>query len=180
MLAGTATPRGCLLYWLSMYSTCQHTRPPQRTWSMSPCVADTVWSLSLILSVSQSTLRRVLAKMTDWVMARVSYRSHFVGGRGRGEGGATQTGADADAAAAATMKGWFVSGQEGQRTQHKAPHAGRGQLGAHAGSDAAAYFCRRSCEVVLRACEVKRVTVPHLPLLLTSVSSFQSSFSTLT
>lgn len=38
---------------------------PQPTWSMSPCVADTVWSRSRILSVSQSTLRRVLAKMTD-------------------------------------------------------------------------------------------------------------------
>ena len=27
-------------------------------WSMSPCVADTVWSLSLILSVNQSTWTR--------------------------------------------------------------------------------------------------------------------------
>ena len=38
-------------------------------WSMSPCVAETVKSLARILSVSQSTLRRVLAKMTDCVMA---------------------------------------------------------------------------------------------------------------
>jgi hypothetical protein len=63
-------------------------------WSMSPCVADTVWSRSRILSVNQSTLRRVLAKMTDWVMASVSYRSHRVssfhssrwGGGGGGRG----------------------------------------------------------------------------------------------
>lgn len=34
-------------------------------WSMSPWVADTVWSRLRILSVSQSTLRRVLMKITD-------------------------------------------------------------------------------------------------------------------
>ena len=43
-------------------------------WSMSPCVAETVKSRARILSVSQSTLRRVLAKMTDCVIASVSYR----------------------------------------------------------------------------------------------------------
>ena len=47
-------------------------------WSMSPCIADLLKSLSRIFPVSQSTLRLVLEKMTAWVIVRVSYRSHKV------------------------------------------------------------------------------------------------------
>ena len=41
-------------------------------------MAETVKSRECIFSVSQSTLRRVLTKMTACVMVRVSYRSHSV------------------------------------------------------------------------------------------------------
>ncbi|KAJ0911976.1 hypothetical protein HanRHA438_Chr06g0269141 [Helianthus annuus] len=41
-------------------------------WSMSPCVADTVWSRLLILSVNQSTFLRVFTKITLCVIAKVS------------------------------------------------------------------------------------------------------------
>jgi len=47
-------------------------------WSMSPWVADTVWSRDRMRSVSQSTFLLVLRKITDWVMASVWYRSHSV------------------------------------------------------------------------------------------------------
>ena len=45
---------------------------------MSPCMALTVKLFCRIFSVSQSTLRLVLQKMTAWVMVSVSYRSHRV------------------------------------------------------------------------------------------------------
>ena len=57
---------------------------------------ETVKSLPCIFSVSQSTLRRVLTKITAWVMVRVSYKSHSVSSfhscseRGR-EGGDFET-----------------------------------------------------------------------------------------
>ena len=41
-------------------------------------MAETVKSRLCIFSVSHSTLRRVLQKMTAWVMVRVSYKSHRV------------------------------------------------------------------------------------------------------
>ena len=41
-------------------------------------MAETVKSLDNIFSVSQSTFRLVLQKITAWVMVRVSYRSHRV------------------------------------------------------------------------------------------------------
>lgn len=100
-----------------------------RTWSMSPCVADTVWSLSLILSVSQSTLRRVLAKMTDWVMARVSYRSHFFCGE-RGGAGGSRDRRRRSSSSSSDYKLVCVRAGRAAHTQHKAPHTGRGQLGA--------------------------------------------------
>ena len=47
-------------------------------WGMSPCMDATVKLFCCIFSVSQSTFRLVLQKMTAWVMVRVSYRSHSV------------------------------------------------------------------------------------------------------
>ena len=41
-------------------------------WSISPCMDATVKLASRIFSVSQSTLRRVLQKMTACVMVKVS------------------------------------------------------------------------------------------------------------
>ena len=40
-------------------------------WTMSPCIDETVKLASRIFSVSQSTLRFVLQKMTAWVMVRL-------------------------------------------------------------------------------------------------------------
>jgi len=59
-------------------------------WSISPCMDETVKLASRIFSVSQSTLRRVLQKMTACVMVSVSYRSQSVSNFhscGRGVGG---------------------------------------------------------------------------------------------
>jgi hypothetical protein len=47
-------------------------------WGMSPCMDDTVKLCCRILSVSQSTFRLVLQKMTACVIVSVSYRSHSV------------------------------------------------------------------------------------------------------
>lgn len=41
-------------------------------WGMSPCIDETVKLASRIFSVSQSTLRLVLQKMTAWVMVRLA------------------------------------------------------------------------------------------------------------
>ena len=86
---GARGPRGRAAAALS----CNSTRSSrERTWSMSPCVADTVWSRSRILSVSQSTWQR-----------RVGGRGRGVegsGGRQRQPQGAPPRAASASAAAA--------------------------------------------------------------------------------
>ena len=47
-------------------------------WGMSPCMDATVKLFCCIFSVSQSTFRFVLQKITACVMVSVSYKSHRV------------------------------------------------------------------------------------------------------